>query len=492
MLEPHWKWTERGRSSASLFTRDQAMKMSKRAFLKTTGATVAAGMLGRWSAAQQAAQTPQTQPQAPAAPPAPPPEPLHNWAGNITYSTTSVEMPATMDEVCEAVKTATKLRAVGSRHSFNTIADSTVELFSVKQIKDIAIDTKAETVTVGGGVSYGQLALVLDSKGYALHNLASLPHISVAGAIATATHGSGLNNGNLATAVTGLEIVTAEGKIAQLTREKDGDAFLGAVVGLGALGVVTHVTLKLQPSYDVAQAVYLNLPFDVLEHNFDKVFGAGYSVSLFTDWQNHRATQMWLKHRLRPDEQNVWNGDFMGAPMATENVHPITGHSAESCTEQMGMPGPWYDRLPHFKMNFTPSSGRELQSEYFVPREHAYEAILAVEKLRDKITPLLFVTELRTVAADDLWLSMAYQRPSLAIHFTWKPMWPEVKALLPRIEAALEPFEARPHWGKLFTLAPTTLDARYAKLAAYKEMVQNLDPTGKFRNEFLESNLKWA
>ncbi|HEX7730704.1 MAG TPA: FAD-binding protein, partial [Terracidiphilus sp.] len=304
------------------------MKMSKRAFLKTTGATVAAGMLGQWSAAQQAAPAPQTQPQTPAAPPAPPPEPLHNWAGNITYSTTSVEMPATMDEVCEAVKTATKLRAVGSRHSFNTIADSTVELFSVKQIKDIAIDTKAETVTVGGGVSYGQLALVLDSKGYALHNLASLPHISVAGAIATATHGSGLNNGNLATAVTGLEIVTAEGKIAQLTREKDGDAFLGAVVGLGALGVVTHVTLKLQPSYDVAQAVYLNLPFDVLEHNFDKVFGAGYSVSLFTDWQNHRATQMWLKHRLRPDEQNVWNGDFMGAPMATENVHPITGHSA--------------------------------------------------------------------------------------------------------------------------------------------------------------------
>src|SRR6202021_3240609 len=105
------------------------------------------------------------------------------------------------------------------------------------------------------------------------------------------------------------------------------------------------------------------------------------------------------------------------------------------CAEQQGVPGPWFERLAHFKMNFTPSSGRELQTEYFVPRDRGYEAILAVEQLKDRITPHLFVTELRTIAADDLWMSMAYKGDSMAIHFTWTPEWPEVKEILPLIEA---------------------------------------------------------
>ena len=445
--------------------------MDKREFLKTSGALVAGSVLSKLSLGEQQAL------------------PRENWAGNLTYSTDHLHTPASVEEVRQVVKSCSKIRALGTRHSFNTIADSTSNQISVKRLDEIAIDDKARNVTVGAGIAYGQLAPVIEARGYALHNLASLPHISVAGAIATGTHGSGIHNGNLATAVSGLEIVTADGQIVHLNREKDGDQFLGAVVSLGSLGVVTRVTLDLQPTFQVAQSVYRNLSFDPLRQHFDEIFGSGYSVSLFTDWQNHRATQVWIKRRLAAGDKNEWQPEFFGAKLAKEKLHPIDNHPAESCTEQQGVPGPWFERLPHFKMNFTPSSGRELQTEYFVPRDRGYEAILAVEKLRDKITPLLFVTELRTIAADDLWMSMAFQRPSLAIHFTWKPEWPEVSKILPMIEAQLEPFAARPHWGKLFTLPPTRLQARYSRLQDFKASVKRFDPEGKFRNEFVNSTL---
>ena len=237
-------------------------------------------------------------------------------------------------------------------------------------------------------------------------------------------------------------------------------------VGLGGLGIVTSVTLNLLPTFKVAQSVYENLSLAQLkeDHARPGVFGSGFSVSLFTDWQNHQATEVWIKRKLAPGDKNDWQPEFFGARLATKKLHPIDDHPAESCTEQQGIPGPWYERLPHFRMNFTPSSGRELQTEYFVPRERGYEAILAVEKLRDQITPHLFITELRTIAADNLWMSTAYQRDSLAIHFTWKPEWPggKLEEILPQIEKQLEPFDARPHWAKLFTLSPSALQSRYA------------------------------
>jgi alditol oxidase len=445
--------------------------MDKREFLKASGAIVAGSVLSRAARGQQTSG------------------PRTNWAGNLTYSTDHLLTPGSVEEVRQAVKSCAKLRALGSRHSFSSIADSTANQISLKRLDSIAMDEKSRTVKVGAGIAYGQLAPVIDARGWALHNLASLPHISVAGAIATATHGSGVHNGNLATAVSGLEIVTANGDTVTLSREKDGDRFLGAVVGLGALGVVTSVTLDVQPTYQVAQSVYRNLSFDHLQHHFDEIFSAGYSVSLFTDWQNHHATQVWIKRRFTPGDQNIWQHEFFGAALATEKLHPIEGHSAEACTDQQGLPGPWYERLPHFKMNFTPSIGRELQTEYFVPFDRGYEAILAVEKLRERITPHLFITELRTIAQDNLWMSMAYKRPSLAIHFTWKPEWPEVSKILPLIEAQLEPFKARPHWAKLFTLPPAALQSRYARLADFKAQLAHYDPQAKFRNEFLGRNL---
>ncbi len=445
--------------------------MDKRQFLRTSGALFAGGMFSHLLADEQQGG------------------PRTNWSGNYTYHADRLDLPKTVEEVQDIVKRCSKLKALGAHHSFNSIADTTGDQISLKNLNQMTLDPKSHTVTVGAGVTYGQLSPYLDSQGFALHNLASLPHISVAGACATATHGSGNKNGNLSTAVAAMEIVTAEGKVITVSPERDAERFRGMVVGLGGLGVVTKVTLKLLPAFTMRQVVYENLPFAQLEKHLDEIFASGYSVSLFTDWQNHRATQVWIKSRIEPGALGEVKPEFFGAKAATRNVHPLAGHSAENCTEQMGVPGPWYERLPHFRMNFTPSSGHELQSEYFVPREKGYEAILAVERLRDHVTPHLFITELRTIAADDLWMSTCYKRPSMTIHFTWKPEWPEVKKVLPMIEEQLAPFEARPHWAKLFTMAPSRLKSHYEKLSDYQALLARYDPHGKLRNGFLNTNI---
>ncbi|NDU94835.1 D-arabinono-1,4-lactone oxidase [Spirosoma terrae] len=415
-------------------------------------------------------------------------EKLKNWAGNYTYSTDRLYQAKSLGQVQELVKKYSKLKVLGTRHCFNGIADSVNNLISLRQMDQvIGLDTKARTVTVDANLSYGQLSPYLESKGFALHNLASLPHISVAGACATATHGSGVKNGNLSTIVSGMEIVTAAGEVRTLSRKKDGDTFRAAVVHLGALGVVTKIMLDIVPTYQVRQYVYENLPLAQLKEHFEAIVSSGYSVSLFTDWQKKRINEVWIKSRVSEGAKAV--PEFFGAKLATKNLHPIAELSAENCTEQMGKPGPWYDRLPHFKMGFTPSSGKELQSEYFVPRKNAVEAILAIEKLRDHISPHLFISELRTIDADTLWMSPCYKQPSLAIHFTWKQDWASVKKVLPMIEKELAPFAARPHWGKLFTLSAKTLQSRYEKLDDFKKLVKEYDPNGKFRNAFLDSTI---
>jgi len=335
-------------------------------------------------------------------------------------------------------------------------------------------------------VTYGRLGPYLHDKGFALHNLASLPHISIAGACATATHGSGVRNGNLSTAVSAMELVTPDGDVVSLSRAKVGDSFLGSVVHLGALGVVTKVTLDIRPTFAVSQEVYENLPMSQLSDHFDAIMSAGYSVSLFTDWQKGRISEVWVKSRV---EEKAADLSRYGATRASRNLHPIIELSAENCTEQMGVPGPWFDRLPHFRMGFTPSSGKELQAEYFVPRGNAVDAILAIERLRDRITPHLFISEIRTIDADELWLSPCYKRPSVAIHFTWKPDWDSVRGLLPVIERELSPYDVRPHWGKLFAIEPATLRSRYERMGDFKDLVSKYDPGGKFRNPFLAKNL---
>ena len=418
-----------------------------------------------------------------------PAEKLTNWAGNLEYSAPLI--PATtVNQAQDFVRAHSNLKVLGTRHCFNNIADSTHRLLSLRQMdKAISLDPQARTVTVESGIAYGQLAPYLHSKGFALHNLASLPHISIAGACSTATHGSGEKNGNLSTAVSALELITASGDIVKLSRDKDGETFRGAVVSLGTLGVITQVTLDIQPTFMMKQYVYENLPLDQFKDHFDAIESSAYSVSLFTDWQNKRFNEVWIKSRLEEGAAFPAHQEFFGAKLATKNLHPIAELSAENCTEQMGVPGPWYERLPHFRMGFTPSAGKELQSEFFVPRPNAVEAILAVERLRDQVSPHLLISEIRAIAADDLWMSPCYEQSCVAIHFTWKQDWPAVSKLLPVIEKELAPFKARPHWGKLFITSQATLKSIYSKMPEFIQLAKKYDPQGKFRNEFLNRNI---
>jgi xylitol oxidase len=415
---------------------------------------------------------------------------LKNWAGNLEYGTNRLYLARSLEQVQSYVKQQRKMKVLGTRHCFNNIADSRDEFLSLKAMDDVvALEPESRSVSVHAGMTYGQLCPYLDSKGYALHNLASLPHISIAGACSTATHGSGEKNGNLATAVSALEIVTAGGDVVKLSRQTDGDVFKGAVVGLGALGVITKITLDIQPTFLMRQYVYENLPLSEMKNHFDAIESSAYSVSLFTDWQEQRINEVWIKSRVEKGQEFDASSEFYGAKRATRNLHPIAALSAENCTEQMGVPGPWYERLPHFRMGFTPSAGKELQSEYFVPRHHAVEAILAIERLRDQVGPHLLISEIRTIAEDDLWLSPCYRQPCITIHFTWKQDWPAVRKLMPVIEKQLAPFKARPHWGKLFSTSPSELKSVYKRLPDFIELSKKYDPSGKFRNEFLNTNI---
>ncbi len=415
-------------------------------------------------------------------------EHLSNWAGNLQYSTNNVYYPKTVEEVQEVVKRCNKVKALGSKHSFNTIANSKDNFISLSNLnKVVSLDKANNTITIESGTRYGDFAPYLDQHGYALENLASLPHITVAGATATGTHGSGVTHGNLSSQVAAIEFVNAKGDVINLSK-KDGDKFYGAIVNLGAVGIVTKATLNVIPTFKMKQVVYMNMPMSALKDHFADVESKGYSVSLFTTWANKNINEVWVKS-VANDNDSPAPHELFGATLATKNMHPVQEQSAENTTDQMGVPGTWYERMPHFKMGFKPSTGKELQAEFFVPIEHAYDAIMAVETLNEKITPHLFITEIRTIKADDLWMSPCYKQTAVAIHFTFKQETDAVMQLLPLIEQQLMPFNVKPHWAKLFTLDPKILQSRYQKLANFKQLVAEYDPDGKFRNDFLEKNL---
>jgi xylitol oxidase len=411
---------------------------------------------------------------------------MRNWAGNHTYRARRVFEPRSIDELQEFVRASSRLRVIGSRHSFNDIADTDGDLVSLAQMPRILdLDGSARTVSVDGGVRYGDLCAPLDRAGFALHNMASLPHISVAGACATGTHGSGARSGNLSTAIVGAEIVRADGELVQVTAGRREE--LGAAsVSLGCLGVITRLTLAVEPSYQVRQDIVEDLPLAQFAEHFEEIATAGDSVSFFTEWGAEAIDQVWIKRRIDAMTPVPQIDDLFGATPAVVERHPIRGLPPDACTPQLGVPGPWFERLPHFRMDHTPSSGDELQSEYFVGREQATDAFLAVRPLRESIARLIQVTEVRSIAADELPLSPASGRDSIAFHFTWKPDWPSVRQLLPAIERALEPFEPRPHWGKLFTMSPETLRARYPRLPDFVAVADAFDPAGAFRNDFVD------
>jgi xylitol oxidase len=378
--------------------------------------------------------------------------------------------PRSVDELRAIVAAEPRIRVLGTRHSFNGIGESEALVSLAALPPDVTVGDG--TVSFGAGMTYGELALALDEHGLALHNMASLPHISAGGAIATATHGSGDAHGNLATAVAALELVTSSGEVVTAAR---GDAgFDGLVVGLGALGAVTRLTLDVEPAYALRQHVFEELPWSALYERFDDVFAAGYSVSVFTHWAA-TAGQLWVKSRGAGPE------DGFGARPARVERHPILGLDPVNCTAQLGRPGPWFDRLPHFRMGFTPSAGEELQSEFILPRAHAVAAIEALRPLAAAIGPVLLVSEIRTIASDRLWISPQHGRDSVGLHFTWANEPEPVTRAVARVEDALAPLEPRPHWGKLFLTAP-----RYERATDFAALAARLDPRGAFRNAWLE------
>ncbi|MFJ5038912.1 FAD-binding protein [Streptomyces parvulus] len=409
-----------------------------------------------------------------------------NWAGNITYTAEELLRPRSPRALGALVAGSARLRVLGSGHSFNEIAQPGAGgvLLSLADLPSVVdVDTAARTVRVGGGVRYAELARRVHARGLALPNLASLPHISVAGSVATGTHGSGVGNGSLASAVREVELITADGSALKLAR---GDGrFGGAVTSLGALGVVTSLTLGLEPAYEVEQHVFTEMPLAGLDTaTFEAVMASAYSVSLFTDWRAPGFRQVWLKRRT---DQPL--PEFPYAKPAVDRMHPVPGMPAVNCTEQSGVPGPWHERLPHFRADFVPSSGAELQSEYLMPREHALAALHAMDAIREVVAPVLQTCEIRTVAADAQWLSPSYGRDTVAAHFTWVEDTAAVLPVVRELERALAPFAARPHWGKVFTTPSAELRALYPRLDDFRSLARALDPAGKFGNGFVRGVL---
>ena len=410
-----------------------------------------------------------------------------NWAGNVTFAAERFHRPASVPQLQRLVTRSTRVRALGTGHSFNRLADTPGDLVSVAGLpRLVEVDTAGSAVTLSAGLTYGEAAVALQRAGRALPNLASLPHISVAGACATGTHGSGDAVGSLATAVSAVEMVTADGDLVTVSREADPGRFPGTVVALGALGIVTRLTLGTVPAFDVRQYVYDDLPAGQVTEHFDEIVSSAYSVSLFTGWRGPRIRQAWLKRRADAPDPGPPGPRWMGGRAADGPRHPVPGMSPASCTEQLGVPGPWHERLPHFRLEFTPSAGDELQSEYLLPRAHATDALAALQPVAGRLAPVVQISEIRTIAADDLWLSPSYQRDSVGFHFTWIKDWAAVAPAAALVEERLAPLRARPHWGKLFGTSPGAVRGLYPRLDDFRRLMHRYDPAGKFRNDLLD------
>jgi xylitol oxidase len=408
-----------------------------------------------------------------------------NWARNIEFSAAELRLPASVEELQEIVAASTRTRVLGSGHSFNRIADTSGVLVSTTSLPPVVeVVADRSVVRVAGGVRYGELAQQLNGAGYAVRNMASLPHISVAGSCATATHGSGDANQNLPAAVRALELVTASGELIRV--DTDSPDFAGMVAGLGGLGAVTTMELEIIPAFQVRQFVYEGIPAAAVTSSFEEIFGSAYSVSVFTDWRG-RDVRIWQKQRAdTPATGGGGAAQWLGGRLADGPRNPVPGMAPTNATEQLGTPGPWHERLPHFRLAFTPSNGEELQSEYLVAREVAVPAVEAVAALSDQIASVLQIAEIRTMAADDLWLSMAYQRDTVGFHFTWIKDEATVAPVVSALEAALAPFGARPHWGKVFSTSPETIKGLYPRYDDFVALLSRYDPAGKFRNEFMD------
>ena len=405
---------------------------------------------------------------------------LRNWSETVDLQG-RVARPATIKEIVDLVRREPRVLALGSAHSFSAVA-VTPGLHIDTSGLDPDIHVSGTTASVAAGTTYAVLGRELHARGFALSAMASLPHITVAGAVSTGTHGSGDAIGTLSSAVTALQVVTADGDVRWVRRGVDPD-FAGWVVGLGNLGIVTRVELEVEPTYDVAQTVFAGLNLDVVEAEFDAVFSEATSVSVFTRWRTEPDAQLWLKRRV--DREGPWpGGEVFGVQPREMPLHPLEQLDPIHCNPQLGQSGPWHERLPHFRAEFTPSAGDEIQAEYLLPRSNAVEAIRGIRPLHARITPLLHVTEIRTMRADDLWLSPAYGVDTVGIHFTWHRD-DRIYEVLPAIEEVLLPLGARPHWGKVTAAPPEQVTRAFPRWNDALALMELVDPEAKFRSPFV-------
>ena len=416
--------------------------------------------------------------------------PLSNWAGNVAFRAARVHRPTSVEALQAVIAGADHVRALGTGHSFNRIADTAADLISVADLPPVLeVDAERRSLRVSAGLRFGEVVGPLHDAGFALHNLGSLPHISIGGAIATGTHGSGVTNGTLASAVSAVELVTADGSLRRLSRTDDPDRFDGCVVSLGALGVVHTVELDVRPTYDLRLHVYDGLPLERLHAELHEVLADGYSVSVFWDWRAGSDAQVWRRTLVADgDLPQQWRG----ATLADGPRHPIPGLPGTMCTEQLGVVGPWHARLPHFRLEFTPSSGEELQSEWFVASHDAVAALRSLDDLQERIAAVVQITEIRAIAQDRLWLSPSAGRDTVALHFTWVADEAAVAPVVAAVEERLGAFGARPHWGKVFRTPPDVVRGLYERFDDFEALVRDLDPTGTFRNELLDAYLPGA
>jgi xylitol oxidase len=406
-----------------------------------------------------------------------------NWADNHSFVAERLHRPASVDDVRRIVADARRAHAIGARHSFNAVADSPGDLIDLQGIDPaIVIDVERRTVTAGAGTNYGELAAHLHAMGWALLNTPSLPHVTIGGATATGTHGSGHAHGTLSADVAALEMVTATGDLVTIRR---GDAvFPGVVVNLGALGVVTRITLDIQPTFDMRQDAFEGLSWDTVTSDLDAVMSAGYSVSLITSWASPTVDRLWIKTALADGTPTDVSAARLGAyPAATPVPQDVPG------LNPFGVPGPWNERLFHFGRDVEPGLIGHLQSEYMVPRDRAAEAIAMLHALGERIDRYLLVSEIRGMTEDALWLSPAYDRPTIAFHFSWQRQIDEVSRVTAELETMLQPLGGRPHWGKIIHASAEQLAPLYPRMWEFADLARSFDPTGKFSNEFLTKHV---
>jgi alditol oxidase len=409
-------------------------------------------------------------------------ESLRNWAGNVEFAAAAFHEPTSVEALQHLVAGSDRLRALGTGHSFNRIADTEGDLVSLRHLPSVLdIDTGARTVRVSGATRYGELGAALQASGLALPNTGSLPHISVAGACATGTHGSGRSNPILGRIVRGVTLVQGDGALVTVDRDSSGEDFEGYVLSLGRLGLVTELVLDVVPTFDIAQTVVTGVPDSDVVGHLEEILTSAYSVSVFTALMPDR-NRVWLKERAGgPARETYWGGRPADTPQ-----HPIEGIDAGFATAQLGIAGPWNERLPHFRLEFQPSAGEELQSEYLLPMPAAAAAWSALLAIRDAIVEPLLTCEIRCIAGDSMWLSPTAGQDCVAFHFTWVQDMDRVLPVVQAVESALAPYDVRPHWGKVFATPAAELGLRYPRLPDFRRLVDRHDPGGKLGNQLVD------